>query len=586
MGDNIESDEIDSIQPHKKRRIHKTYLFEKEFASKEDAESTIAMENTWSKYYQTSSSAGERRTYRCKKVKYSSEQCSASLYLLFKSNSDNVVLFRAVNEHDHDQKLTRIFEMDLTIKDEIVRLYQLGITKPMQIKGALMRKGLEPPNATHLTSLLKKLRDQVYGGNNISLTALDAWLEENSTIPIEKTDPFVVHKEISLNENAPYFRFFVSSKQLLHAAINADKVHADATYKLIWQGFPVLQVGTTDMHRQFHPFGIAVCTKENRDDFRFLFEAVKIGVQTIYSVTFSPKYLICDASGAIHNGAQFVFGTELTIIMCWAHVRRNVSKKVEKFFKNSKRQLEVMHDLDHLQIAKSKEVFDKAAQFFIDKWKEANSEFCDYFEKEWLKKNRLWYEGVQNHVPSTNNALESANKVIKDRHTVRELFDLSRFRQVLFQMINEWSMLYTYGQKEFFTNPNVDLKLWTEAYNWARQNVNIHSSNEQDHVIYKVETMNNIIIVDPHEWRSFKDFLTNHFASCSVSFPSPVTKDNWLEGVCDCSHFFKSYICMHVVGIALRLRLVYAPDECKTIPIGRKRKRGRPALAKPALCMQ
>ena len=29
-----------------------------------------------------------------------------------------------------------------------------------------------------------------------------------------------------------------------------------SSYKLIWLGFPVLVVGTTDKARQFHPFGI------------------------------------------------------------------------------------------------------------------------------------------------------------------------------------------------------------------------------------------------------------------------------------------------------------------------------------------
>jgi hypothetical protein len=45
-------------------------------------------------------------------------------------------------------------------------------------------------------------------------------------------------------------------------ASTSKKIHADATYKLVWQGFPVFIVGTTDLDRQFHSFGIAVCSNE------------------------------------------------------------------------------------------------------------------------------------------------------------------------------------------------------------------------------------------------------------------------------------------------------------------------------------
>jgi hypothetical protein len=58
------------------------------------------------------------------------------------------------------------------------------------------------------------------------------------------------------------FLFFVSTKRLIRIASTSKKIHADATYKLVWQGFPVFIVGTTDLDRQFHSFGIAVCSNE------------------------------------------------------------------------------------------------------------------------------------------------------------------------------------------------------------------------------------------------------------------------------------------------------------------------------------
>ena len=46
--------------------------------------------------------------------------------------------------------------------------------------------------------------------------------------------------------------------------------------------------------------------------------------------------------------------------------------------------------------------------------------------------------------------------------------------------------------------------------------------------------------------------------------------------------FFKNYIRKHVVGMAIRLKYCKPPPAAKTVPIGEKRKRSRPAKAKPA----
>ncbi len=58
------------------------------------------------------------------------------------------------------------------------------------------------------------------------------------------------------------------------------------------------------------------------------------------------------------------------------------------------------------------------------------------------------------------------------------------------------------------------------------------------------------------------------------------------ESRCNCPPFAKDYICKHVVGLCIRLKLVSAPPEAKTVPIGQKRKRGRPSKTKPALMIQ
>jgi len=75
------------------------------------------------------------------------------------------------------------------------------------------------------------------------------------------------------------FRFFLSSVHLLNIVSVATHICADATYKLVWQGFPVSVIGTTDLNKAFHPFVLAVCSNEQTKDFEFIFKAVQIGME-------------------------------------------------------------------------------------------------------------------------------------------------------------------------------------------------------------------------------------------------------------------------------------------------------------------
>lgn len=93
----------------------------------------------------------------------------------------------------------------------------------------------------------------------------------------------------------------------------------------------------------------------------------------------------------------------------------------------------------------------------------------EYFQHEWLESNPNWFEGVSKLVPSTNNALESFNRVIKDENTLRERLPLSRFAVILKEYINTWSLQYTANAKTMHAVPTLNLGLWTKAYQWANE---------------------------------------------------------------------------------------------------------------------
>ena len=58
---------------------------------------------------------------------------------------------------------------------------------------------------------------------------------------------------------------------------------------------------------------------------------------------------------------------------------------------------------------------------------EKHEDFIRYFKSEWLTAHSGWYEGYSEYTPSTNNALEATNNVIKRENTFRERLVLSRF---------------------------------------------------------------------------------------------------------------------------------------------------------------
>jgi hypothetical protein len=114
---------------------------------------------------------------------------------------------------------------------------------------------------------VKKVTAKFFGRHStISLGELERILIEKSAIPTIDPDAFVVANVIEYNEPT-FFRFFVSSKTLLALARNVKHIHADATYKLVWQGFPVLVFGSTNRNRQFHCFGILPPREENCSSF-------------------------------------------------------------------------------------------------------------------------------------------------------------------------------------------------------------------------------------------------------------------------------------------------------------------------------
>lgn len=286
---------------------------------------------------------------RCPKVKFRAAiQCEAKAYLLYDSSNTQIHFYRTNDEHNHDQLIDAVYEIPQNTKDEMKNMYDLGVTQPKRIINNclmqlldcnLMLNKIEVPNKTKLNSFLRKLKNEILGPRSINLIDLKKWLEENSNVPVDKTEPFIVNYHVSLDEKEPSFKFFASTKQLLSLATTNIHVNTDGTYKLLWQGYPIIQIGNTDMHRSFHPFGLGVCTTEQAADYRFIFESVKKGVKDVFNIDYQPKILIRDGAHSIQNGFVAAFGDQGVGLMCWSHMRRKMVEKMPVYIRNKKKML-------------------------------------------------------------------------------------------------------------------------------------------------------------------------------------------------------------------------------------------------------
>ncbi|CAF4494856.1 unnamed protein product, partial [Rotaria magnacalcarata] len=226
--------------------------------------------------------------------------------------------------------------------------------KPKAIIEVLHECGITTPSIHQLNNFLRTIKSTKLDPTSISLGEIEQWcLKSSQSIPESDDAPFFASYQIiydddgDINENN--FRFFITIKRLLQTASISKKIHADATYKLVWQGFPVLIIGATDLDRHFHLFGMAICSNEATQDFRFIFRALQKGMKKLNLEEIDPDFLIADDADAIRVG---------------------------------------------------------------------------------------------HFTPSTNNALEATNNVIKKEHTLRERLPLSRFKVLAFEIVEKWSKCY------------------------------------------------------------------------------------------------------------------------------------------------
>ncbi|CAF2936935.1 unnamed protein product, partial [Rotaria sp. Silwood2] len=351
--------------------------------------------NIWSKHYTNYSEIGRKVYYRSRKSKLRGPQCSAGVYLFYYVESDQVSVYKTEADHEHHEGNVR--GIDENVKKCIEDLFNDGITKPKQIIRALQTRNFELPSYVQIKNFFVQYKKKKFGSYIVSLGELEQWCEQNVNILTDENKYFVVSYKIMYSDeedeneedeedvDGNKFRVFLSSVRLLNIASISSHIHADAAYKLIWQVFPVLITGTTDLKKVFHPFGLAICSNEKTEDFEFIFNSIQIGLEKTKKDLLKSSALVSDTADSIKNGFKNVFKDGYNQIMCWSHMKRNVQNHI-CYIDDKAVADKIMNDIEMRQLSNSSTVFELVLTLFMKKWKTNNSQksqsiidFLDYF---------------------------------------------------------------------------------------------------------------------------------------------------------------------------------------------------------------
>ncbi|RMZ98423.1 hypothetical protein BpHYR1_035707, partial [Brachionus plicatilis] len=148
-----------------------------------------------------------------------------------------------------------------------------------------------------------------------------------------------------------------------------------------------------------------------------------------------------DAAKQITIGFELHFNYKPMRIICWAHAYRKFKNKYSKIIKDLKTRQVVQNALKKLQLAHSLDNFIVAKDLLIKQSCGESKTAIKEFFKFWLDEHNLgWFEGFAPGFPSTNNALESTNRYIKDDGTLRIRLAIRQFVSLMENgFIRDWS---------------------------------------------------------------------------------------------------------------------------------------------------
>lgn len=568
--------------------------------SMDEALAFLAAEG-FTKYDEKDLDLGVKIYFRCKNVpKRSKIWCEKRYNIFLPAESNEIILQDNLEEHNHEQIISKnqsqltqeMIQFMFTLYHDRTTSYE-SVIRHINRARSTQNIFINEKNPTYRQHeyRLKQHRDSNLKPV-VSVGDIAEFCEANMRFPGNPDDPFVLSYVTSdISENL-YFRFCITTPFLLEKFTNVRLMCIDATYKLNWNGYPLIVLGTVDRTKRFHPLLYACTSNETSNDYAFVFQSVKDGVKNFFRVSIDPKILVSDAAKAIQNGFFEVFPNAELNIMCFAHVIRNVRKR--PFTSQQNKQL-ILADIRFMQLAPFRVTFDMMSDLFITKWADIKPNFVEYFQNEWLGGHSNWLEGAAIYAPSTNNALESHNANIKRNFTLRKRLPLNQFFISMNEMVVSASKKLSTGDQCITSEPTLTKNMLSKGVELEVNGLTLFKAKfeEQKRIpIYVVpsETCENpnkahYKYLAKKQWTTFDEFIEEGFNKFYIIHLSQ--KDWKSSSKCSCPCFFKQNMCKHVIALAVRRKLFEVPKTLnRKMLTNQKKKPGRPKGAAKALIVQ
>lgn len=285
---------------------------------------------------------------------------------------------------------------------------------------------------------------------------------------------------------------------------------------------------------------------ERTDDFAFGFDAIKHGMQRIANILFEPDYVMADAAGSINAAARRVFGEQVTILMCFVHVKRAVDKRP---INNNKNKPLIKADIDSLSLCPNEKTFEIGCKLFLEKWKQEEASFVDYFQATWINRCNKWYVGAGIRVTNDNNLLEGFNGNMKIHQTFYQRKGLAEFKVRLLNIVRERSQEYIMDKQPFKGDVTITNRAKKAALAYSKTKSILHRKQDDGSVLVymkKGDTNAN--------HATFPEFVEHMFDFYVIKFDNDPA--NWTNSSCSCPAYAKRFMCKHILCIAFKLKLL------------------------------
>lgn len=239
---------------------------------------------------------GEKFRHKCQK------NCPKEIFLLLHSDIDAVTVYLSENEHQHIDQDKGLPKATMAKVEELLQ----NNVANSDILRTIQSLGLPQITDVQLRNFKSRYTTEQLGKSNILLNELAQWCDAQKLIPEDLDTPFVACSRFEVarkTKEIERLNIVITTKRLLSFALKRkDILICDATYKVIWQGFPVIVVGTVDFAKKFHPIAVMVTKTEQKSDLEFLFDTLRNSIYEIYNEDYEPEFLLADAAHACTNG--------------------------------------------------------------------------------------------------------------------------------------------------------------------------------------------------------------------------------------------------------------------------------------------